>query len=174
MVLEIPNLFGNTVDGVIKGSPLNGIMASPYGISLIIVLTIIFIYYLSCHDEMGTKDIIGSFIYMMLAVIGLIYIHDHAISENPLTSPEVKKILPVTGAGNNNLNNDVDKTEMNNRLLNEIKGALGGNKQKLNIMPSTSQQPQVSQNDDDDGDESVDDDDVTDTTQIGGNSEYFV
>lgn len=132
MVLEIPNLFGNTVDGAIKGSPLNGIIASPYGISLIIILLIIFIYYLSYHDEMGTKEIVGTLLYMILTVVGLIYIHDHAIltSQTELTT----KAIPIVGAGAISSNKLEDKPQdINSMKLAEIQRALTG----TNILPIT-------------------------------------
>jgi len=135
---------------------------------LIIVLTIIFIYYLSHHDDMETKDIVGTFIYMMLAVVGLIYIHDHAMNKD--VSQEVKKVMPVIGAAQfPRVMEDPNTIE-----LNKIRAALGNSTPtSTSVYAPTSVPTSVVKQAgaDSDGDESDDDTEEANGGEV--NNEYF-
>lgn len=97
MVLEISNIFGGGVDTLTEGSPLLGIIKSPYGISLIIVIIIMVIWSMHNVDEDGYKNIIKSGLYMLITTVLLIMVHDHIIysdKDNTLEEEEVEHIMP--------------------------------------------------------------------------------
>ncbi len=97
MVLEISSVFGDSVDGITGGSPIGGILKSPYGMAFVIIVVIMFIWYIMQEDELCVKGVAKAGLYMFICSVIIVMVHDHLINadmENTLEEEEVEQIMP--------------------------------------------------------------------------------
>ena len=120
MVLEISNLFGETVDGITgNDSPFKTIVSHPIGIAVIIVVLIVLIYY-SIYDEdseFSTNDIVKTSLYMITTTAIAIYVHDHVACENIKVEQELLE-------DEDRMPDVITDLDDNNTILNEIRNNL--------------------------------------------------
>lgn len=123
MVLEITNVFGGGIDSLTEGSPILSIIKSPYGISLIVVLIIMLIWYIFNGDEENTvKDIVKAGLYMFISTVLVIMVHDHVINKDVDATKEEEEIDQIMPKSDdvNNMDNAATLERIRNNFTQDI------------------------------------------------------